>query len=140
MRKENLDDKQADGTPHWVHIREQSKDEVTVRGRRGILAIAGTLGDGIAKALSGPTPAESMAALDITEAQADGIYRMQEATMIAFLAAWSYDEPLPTMATVGDLPVKKYDALVALTAADGAAIVLDTDPTLEPDPKALTGN
>jgi hypothetical protein len=138
MQKKDLDEKQSDGTPHWVHIRD--RDEVTVRGRRGIMAIAGTIGDAVAKAIASPNPAQALAESGITEEQADGIYRMQEATLVAFLAGWSYDAPLPTMQTVGDLPVKRYDALVKLTAAGGAAIVLDTDPTMEPDPKALSGS
>ena len=139
MKKHDLADKQSDGTPHWVHIREQ--DEVTVRGRRGIMAISSTLGEPIAKALSSDSPGKALTELNITEEQSDGIYRMQEAAMVAFLAGWSYREPLPTMATVGDLPVGRYDALVNLTAAGGAAVILDVDtnPTLEPDPKALTG-
>lgn len=138
MKRHDLPDNQADGTPHWAHIRE--KDEVTVRGRRGIMAIASTLGEAITKAMSGSNPGQALSELDITEEQADGIYRMQEASMVAFLAAWSYDVPLPTMATVGDLPVSRYDALVNLTAAGGAAIVLDVEPSTEVDPNVHTGS
>lgn len=122
----------------WAHIRDA--DDITVRGRRGIRAISGSLGDAVLKELSSVKTEEDYARLHLTEEQVDTIMRLQEASLVAFLAGWSYDEPLPTIATVGDMVVDRYDALIALTAAGGAEILLDTDPTMEYDPKDHSGS
>lgn len=122
----------------WADIR--SKEEVNVRGRRGVRVISGAIGDTVLRALAKVETTEDYEALGLTEEQIDLIQRTQEATVVALLAGWSYDEPLPTLANIGDLGVTRYDALVAIAAPDGAEMALDTNPTPEPDPKALTGS
>ena len=124
---------------HWADLR--GKDEMTVRGRRGILVISSKLGPALPK-LQGATPDTDLLDLDLTEEQIDTVIRLQEATVVAFLAAWSLPDPLPTIATVGDMNADLYDTLSIATAKDGADIAslsLDMGTGGEPDPKDRTG-
>ena len=113
-------------------------EEVTQKGRRGIQAIAIGLKDVLGR--PGITASTKLSDLGLTEQQADAMIRMQEATVVAFLAGWSRPEPLPTMATVGDLPGGLYDELQELTAKEGASLALDTSPSMELDPKDHSGS
>lgn len=127
---------------NWVDLRDA--DEVTQRGRRGIQAIATGLKD-LLKSINVEEKdqevlAAQMDALDLTEEQADAMIRLQEATIVAFIAGWSRPEPVPTLATIGDLSAGLYDELAALTAPKGARLALDTSPSLEVDPKDLSGS
>lgn len=123
----------------WVDLRSQ--EEITTRGRRGIQAIAATLGAVLPK-LQGATKDTPLESIGLTEEQTDAVLRLQEATVVAFLAGWSRPDPLPTIATVGDLPASLFDELAVLTAplgAESASMVLDTSPGDGPDPKGLSG-
>jgi hypothetical protein len=88
-------------------------------------------------------PHADIGTLGLTEVEVDVVMRMQEATVAAFLAAWSFPEPLPTAATMGDIPAALYDLLSDVTAESGAGVAnltLDTgagDGT--PDPKGPSG-
>lgn len=124
----------SDGT--WVDIRDP--EEVSQRGRRGINAIAMGLADVLNR--PGVTADTSVQSLGLTEDQADAIFRMQEATVVAFLAGWSRPDPVPTLATIGDLPGGTFDELAELTAKRGASLVLDTSPSLEVDPARPSGS
>jgi hypothetical protein len=42
----------------------------------------------------------------------EAIQSLKEAAVVAQLASWTLPLPLPTMETIGDLPVALYDALV----------------------------
>jgi hypothetical protein len=133
-----------DGTPQWADLR--SKDEVTTRDRRRIRAMSGGLTQTLPR-LQGVTAETDIADLDVTEDELDLFFRVQEATVAAFVAAWSLPDP-PSPQTVGDMPVSLYDALCELTADDGAnlaastSIVLDTSPGPDgvPDPKDPSGS
>jgi hypothetical protein len=124
----------------WVDIRSQ--EEITTRGRRAITAVASGLGTALPK-LAGVDPHADIGTLGLTEVEVDVVMRMQEATVAAFLAAWSFPEPLPTAATMGDIPAALYDLLSDVTAESGAGVAnltLDTgagDGT--PDPKGPSG-
>lgn len=123
----------------WADLRD--KEEITTRGRRGIQAIAASLADALPK-LQGVTDDTNMAALGLSETEMDAFLRLQEATVVAFLAAWSLPDPVPTLVTVGDLPVALYDALSLATAKDGAQIAslsVDMSPGEAPDPKDPSG-
>jgi|GEM_PF-2519160 len=125
----------------WADVR--SPEEITTRGRRGIQAIAAGMTSALPK-LKDATPDTDMADLGFTEEEMDAVMRLQEATVVAFLAAWSLPDPVPTLASVGDLPAILYDALSLATAKDGAdvaALTLDTSPGVDgvPDPKGPSG-
>ena len=138
MRREDLPGGQ------WVEVR--SPEEITTRGRRGIQAIAAGMASALPK-LKDATADTDMATLGFTEEEMDSVMRLQEATIVAFLAAWSLPDPVPTLASVGDLPATLYDALSVATAQGGAllaALSLDVSPgTGEadgvPDPKEPSG-
>lgn len=124
----------------WVDIRD--REEVTQRGRRGILAITAGLGD-VVDRLQDLDETKPITAQGFTEDQIDAVLRMQEATVVAYVAGWSRPEPVPTLATVGDLPGALFDELAALTARKGAetALSLDTSPgDGSPDPKDRSGS
>lgn len=125
----------------WADIRDQ--EEITTRGRRGIQAIAAGLAGALPK-LKDATKDTDMASLGLTEEEMDAVMRLQEATVVAFLAGWSLPEPLPTLATIGDLKVSLYDALSDATAKDGADVAsLSLDTGIgngEPDPKDPSGD
>lgn len=128
---------------NWIDVRD--KDEVTVKGRRGIQAISLGLKD-LLNAVSSGQDGEAGEAvikisdLSLTEEQADAMLRLQEATIVALIAEWSFPEPAPTLATVGDMPGGRFDEIAELTKGVGADIALDTSATTEPDPKGPSGN
>ena len=73
-------------------------------------------------------------ALGVSRKEADSLFELQDATIIAVLASWSLEDPLPDMDTVGDIDVDVYDALKQATAELGAEITAETfDP---PDPRS----
>jgi hypothetical protein len=127
-----------DGT--WVDLRDP--EEITVRGRRGIQAIAAGLGE-VLPGLQGATAETALASLGLTEEQMDAMLRIQEASIVAFVAAWSRPEPVPTIATIGDITAELFDALGEATAklgADVASSSLDVSASAEFDPKDLSGD
>lgn len=72
---------------------------------------------------------------NLTAAEADSLFDLQSATIVAALASWSLPAPLPTMDTVGDLDQELYDALSTATA--GLAKDVATPEIFEPgDPRA----
>ncbi len=118
-------------------------DKPSVRGRRGIQAISIGLGKPLIDRLKGVDPTTDLSELGLTEAQADGMIRLGEATVVAFLAAWSLDAPLPTLSTIGDVDPDVFDALAGATAARGSAVALSLDVSPgdgTPDPKDLSGS
>lgn len=135
----------------WADIRDA--DEVTTKGRRGIMVIAATLAPVMpligaeqeaAQADGRDLDVPTLLGKGMTEDQVDAMLRLGEATVVAFLAGWSYQEPLPTIATVGDLPAARFDALQAATASGGAnvaaqAVSLDMSVGDGPDPKEPSG-
>lgn len=124
----------------WADVRDP--EEITTRGRRGIQAIAAGLTDALPK-LKDADKDTDMASLGLTESEMDAVMRLQEATVVAFLSAWSLPEPVPTLVTVGDLKASLFDALSAATAKGGADIAsLSLDTSVgdgEPDPKEPSG-
>jgi hypothetical protein len=123
----------------WVDLRDQ--DELSVRGRRGIRVLSSAIGQKTLRLLGTVKNESEYDNLGLSEETLDLLMRMQEATVVAFLAGWSYPDPLPTMASVGDMPAARYDYLSQALAGQGAQIALDLDmsPSLEPDPKDRTG-
>jgi hypothetical protein len=129
----------------WADLRD--KEELTVAGRRHIRAISVGLVDVLPK-MKDITDDTDMATLGLTEAEMETFFRLQEATVAAFVAAWSLPNP-PTLASVGEMPAPIFDALCELTAQDGADIAsttavpslsLDVSPGDDVDPKGPSGN
>jgi hypothetical protein len=140
----------------WADIREPGTgeliDQVTVKGRRGIMVVRGRVSregrdlmNRIAKMPEGPERDAALEAVEdsLSEDDYNTMMRVTEATLVANLAAWSLDQPLPTTKTVEDLPTPLYDALSEVVAADAASSLdmsLDTDPgDGTPDPKDPSG-
>lgn len=72
----------------------------------------------------------------VSATEAEEILEVQDAVIVALLASWTLDRPLPTMETIQDLPAELYDALSNATADLGASLAVDTDFSENPDPKA----
>lgn len=65
---------------------------------------------------------------------------MKESVMVAYLASWTLEIPLPTMETIGDLPDEVYQALDDAVGGDAitvAAASVDFD--VNPDQSSPTG-
>jgi hypothetical protein len=77
-----------------------------------------------------------LAALPLTQEEAEALLGMQDATIVAFLASWTLPDALPTVATVQDLPPAVYDALAEATKEQGSALVLGTV-NAEPTPEGI---
>lgn len=120
----------------WADLREIS--EITERLRRPIKVIAGASAATIAR-LQGVTTTDDMAALGLSEDEADRFSRLQDATIVAVVAAWSYDLPISTDSLL-DIPAEAYDALAVATATVGAKVAVDVSPTPAPEPGNPTGD
>jgi len=128
----------------WADLRDP--DEVTVGAKRRVLIIAaglsGALGKIQAAAEAAGGAVDPQADIGLTVEESEEFLRMQDASIVARLAAWSYDEPLPTMDDVTEMPSGRYEALVAAStqfAIDVANLGLDMGTGGEPDPKDPTG-
>lgn len=69
--------------------------------------------------------------LDLTQEEAMALLSMKEAIVVAYLASWTLDIPLPTLETIGDLPEEIYDAL---DNAVGGEYLTVTSPDFSPGP------
>ena len=90
----------------------------------------------VAKGLDEETVATAgVAAFGLTLEEAQAIYHLRDATVIAALASWTRPEPLPTMDTIGDTLPEVSEALYKATARLIGPIISGTN--FEPtDPKA----
>ena len=115
----------------------REKHEIKVRHKR--LIESATIGAAVAMAKLPSDQAEleaaSLADLELTSAEADGLFALQDATIIATLSAWSLPEPIPTLATLGDLDPDVYDALAEGSREMGTAITAGEDFN-PPDPQS----
>jgi len=103
-------------------LREQN--EIKVRHRRLVESASVGAATALAKLPSDQAELEAatLAELDLTEAEADNLFRLQDATIVAALDSWTLPGPTPTLATVGDLDPEVYDALAEATRELGTAI------------------
>lgn len=124
----------------WVDLREQ--EDVPQKYRRAIQAISVGIKDVIKSLDSEKIKDASMLDLDLTEEQADAMLRLQEATVVGFLAGWSFPEELPNLQTVGDMPGSRFEAIAAIVAERGANLALDVSPgdAVRPDPTDRSGS
>lgn len=138
MRRVELPDGQ------WADLRDP--DEVTTGAKRRVLIIGASLSEAMKKLQVAAEEAggevDPTADVGLTPEEAEGFLRMQDASIVALLAAWSYPDPLPTLDNVTDMPSGRYDALVAAStqsAIDIANLGLDMGTGGAPDPKDRTG-
>jgi hypothetical protein len=117
-------------------LREQT--EIKVRHRRLVESASVGAATALAKLPSEQAELEAatLAELALTEAEADNLFRLQDATIVAALDSWTLPDPLPTLATVGDLAPEVYDALAEATRDLGTAIAAkeDFEPSNPADP------
>jgi hypothetical protein len=115
----------------------REKDDIKVRQRQLVESRIVAAASALEKL---PNEIDELAAFDITKsnltaAEADSIFDLQNATIVAALASWSLSDPIPTMDTVGDLDQNLYDALSTATA--GVASEVTQPESFEPsDPRA----
>jgi hypothetical protein len=77
--------------------------------------------------------------LDLTQEEAMRLMSMKEAIVIAYLASWTLDLPLPTLETIGDLPGPIYDALDEAVGGEYIKVKIGTDFSPSPDKDSPTG-
>lgn len=91
-------------------------EQLKVKHRRPIQILVGSLGQARAEELQRTIAEGGIRALDtlgLTEHEYELIFRMNEATLFAFLESWTIDDPLPLSADdVGDMRGDVYDALM----------------------------
>jgi hypothetical protein len=78
--------------------------------------------------------------IDMTREEGMRMLEMKEAVMVAYLASWTLDIPLPTLETIGDLPDDLYQALDDITGGDAINAAVSTiDFDVNPDKTSPTG-
>jgi hypothetical protein len=105
----------------------REKHEIKVRHRR--LVESASVGAAVALAKLPSDEAEleaaTLADLDLTTDEADGLFKLQDATIVAALDSWTLPDPIPTLSTVGDLDPDVYDALAEASRELGTAIATE---------------
>lgn len=138
MQKHPLPDEFNNGQPEgWIELRDQ--DEISVKARRSISAISLSLGDAMTR-LQKAKATDDIASLGFDERQADAFLRIQEASVVAFLAGWSRPEPVPTLDTIGDMSDSLYRYLMGVTAGLGASLAVDARATEDPNDGSPSGS
>ncbi len=116
----------------------REKLDMKVRHRRLVESAALAAASAVAKLPGDREELEAldMSKLDLTKDEADGLFALQDATIIATLASWTLPDALPTVGTVQDLDQELYDALAAATSDIGTSIAtgIDFDPSSPADP------
>lgn len=117
----------ADGTTHAesgiVTLRQQA--DIRVRHRRLIEAAGVAASSALAKL---PVNDDELETLKLDEiehlsaAEAQTIFELQDATIIATLESWTRPEPIPTLATIGDLDPDLYESLAQATRSLGVTV------------------
>lgn len=131
----NLDD--TIRRPAWS-ARLRENDEIKVRHRRLIENAGIAAARPMAKIEQQKREGKDVGGLDMTEldldaVEADRVMALQDAVIVATLASWTLDEPLPTLETVGDMDTDVYEALAKATREQGAAIATSVDFEPKPD-------
>jgi hypothetical protein len=116
-----------------AEIRE--KGDVKVRHRRIIESAGVAAAPVIAKLDPDTVDEETIVDLHMNRVEAMKVFELQDATIVALLAAWTRPEPLPTMETIEDLDPEVYEALAEATR-DIGAVIAQGDSFGPSDPKA----
>ncbi len=127
---------ESERRPAWsAQLREN--EEIKVRHRR-LIEVAGVAAARPMEKIERQkkegkdVAALDMAELDLNAVEADRVMALQDAVIVATLASWTLEEPLPTIETVGDMDTDIYEALAQVTRDQGAAIATGVD--FEPGP------
>lgn len=81
-----------------------------------------------------------MAELGLNFDEAETFQTMQAANIVAYLGAWSFKEPVPTMDTVWDMDEERYDFIANATAElNNATAEVDFSPNPDDVPGNPTG-
>ena len=121
-------------TGGMAHLRE--KEEIRVRHRRLLQAAYMGAISGFSKLEKGSElETLNMAELGLTKGEALAMAEVQDAAIVASLAGWSLDRPIPTLDTIGDLDMAVYDELAEATKGLANEIVTGTD-FAPPDPSS----
>lgn len=86
---------------------------------------------------------ELIGRLPLDRDEADSLFRLYDATIVAFLESWTLDRPLPDEDGLLDLDSDLYDALVAAAArlpGDAATDTVDFSPQPKVDNSTPTDN
>jgi hypothetical protein len=136
----------------WVELRDPA--EMTMRHKKVIRSAGLAALAALKKAESKlpkdlPTDLKERLAivskLDMTELglnfdEAESFQTMQAASIVAYVSAWSFKEPVPTMDTVWDMDEERYDFLASATAdLSNATAEVDFDPNPGEEPGNPTG-
>jgi hypothetical protein len=119
----------------------REKQDIKVRHRRLIEAAGIEAAPLLAKlpndqASKAALTESQVLALGISKQEANSLFELGDATIVAALAAWTLPDPLPTLATIGDLDPELYEALSTACAQLGADL---TQETFEPPPPGSPG-
>ena len=115
----------------------REREEIKVRHRRLIEAASVAAASAVSKLPQDNTNLDmvQIASLDLTAAEANSLFALQDATIIATLESWTLPDPIPTLDTIGDLDPGLYDAVAEATREEGQQIAAKVD--FEPaDPTA----
>jgi len=87
--------------------------------------------------IEGETPAQAeeralgmLQDMQLTWQEAQAMLEVRQAMVVATLESWTLEQPLPTMANIGDLPGDLYQALLAASEE----VPVEAVATFEPDP------
>lgn len=112
-------------------------DDMTERQRRLIrTAIFAAAADALGDTLDVNGAAPEQVQVHVTGELGERMFAMRDARIVAAVAEWTLDRPLPTLDTVQDLPGGVYDALDRETTGLTAAV--STDFSADPDPQSPT--
>lgn len=79
--------------------------------------------------------------VEYTPGEAAAMLEAQDAVIIASLSSWTLELPLPTLDTLGDVPLDVYDALSQATRVQGADVIVgETSFETDPDRERPTGS
>jgi hypothetical protein len=100
--------------------------EIKIRHRRLVESAAVAASSALAKlppdvgSLDDPM---ALSELDLSEAEATSLFRLQDATIVATLESWTLSDPIPDMDTIGDMDPDAYEKLAEETRSVGASVV-----------------
>jgi len=100
------------------------RDTLTIRERRAIQRIA-LDAMGLANQLTSDSVALQPKDAELLMTTQD---KMADATLVAYLQAWSLDKPLPTLDTIDEMDGDVYDAITAAIEKKGGVAGVDTSP------------
>jgi hypothetical protein len=118
-----------------ANMREQH--EIKVRDRRLVESSAVAASSALSKLPSDKAELEELelSQMNLSRPEANALFELQDATIVASLVSWTLPEPIPDLDTIGDMDPEVYDKLAEATRTIGASIA--TKVNFEPtDPRS----